>query len=174
MRKIENVIGFVTRKFSYVSLAALTFMMVIIIVDVALRKATGSGIKGSPELVGLAESIAVFFAFGYTQHKRGLVHVSFFMKKFPKMGPLICWTITGWISTITCGLIAYASFVQAAYLTGKKTATATLFIPYYPFYYLMAIGFCIFTLALLFDSIKNVVAFFNEDVRKDVEDNWPA
>ncbi len=172
--KIEKGIGYFTRAFSIVSIAALAYMMLVIVYDVFCRFVFKSSTLGTTELVGLAETLVVFFAFGYTQYKKGLVHVTFFMRKLPKLTPMITWTLTGWISTTMAGLLAYASWVQAAVIHSVNQTTATLYIPLYPFYYTMAIGFAVFTVALAFDALKSTIGLFNKDVGEMVMQEWPA
>ena len=54
-----------------------------------------------------------------------------------------------------------------------KAATDTLYIPYYPFYYLMAIGLTLFAIELIFGAVRNTVGLFNRDLRERIISEWP-
>ncbi len=174
VKQVEKYLGYFSKGFSLVAIAAITFNILIIVIDVFSRYVLHSAIMGSNEYVSMAETLVIFFALAYTQHSKGLVHITFFMRKLPKMSPMALWTLHQWCGALVAVLLTYASWMQAQLVDKMHTATQSLLIPYYPFYLLMTIGFAAYTVVQLFDAVKSTVGLFNEEVRQDVIDNWPA
>ena len=172
--KMDKIVRFIGIAGCIVAGCALVFNFGLIVYDVISRYFFSNAVRGSNEYVSLAETVLIFFGLAYTQYKRGMVHVTFFMRMLPKRGPVISWAIVNLFGTVVSILLMYASFVHAAFITEMRSATLTLYIPYYPFYYLMGTGFALFAIQLLFDSIKNVLALFNKDLREQVVSEWPA
>ena len=171
--KIDRVVGWLGLAGCVVAAIAMLFNFGIIVVDVFRRFVLNSAIRGSTEYVSLAETVLVFFGMAYTQHKRGMVEITFFMRKLPGMGPMISWVVVNWLSAIVGILLTYASFVHAGFVQTMKSATATLYIPFCPFYYLMGIGMTLLAIQLIFDAVKNTAGLFNEEVRERVISEWP-
>ena len=173
LERAQKIVGYLGKAGCVVAALALVFNFGIIVVDVISRFAFHNPVLGTTEYVGLAETILIFFGMAYTQHNRGMVHITFFMKMLPKQGPMISWVVVNWLSAVVGVLLAYASFVQAGFVQTMKSATATLYIPYYPFYYLMAFGFALLAIELVFGAIRNSVGLFNKDVREQIISEWP-
>ncbi len=174
VKKAEKYLGYFASAFAYVSIAALTYLMMVIVVDVFGRKFFNYSIIGSSEYVSLAESIVIFFALAYTQHKKGLVHIAFFMKKLPGLSPMVLWTLHEWCGAFIVGLLTYASWLHFIFTRKVNMSTTALLIPFYPFYLLMAVGFFAYFIVQLFCAVKSTIGLFNPEVRRDVMDNWPA
>lgn len=172
--KIEKIVKYIGIVGCIVAGGALLFNFGLIVFDVIRRFVFHNAIRGSTEYVNLAETILIFFGMAFTQHKKGMVHVTFFMKMLPKLGPLISWTIVNWFGTFVGILLTYAAFIHADFVQTLHSATATLYIPLYPFYYLMGFGLALFAIQLFFDSFKTTVAIFNPKVREQVIADWPA
>lgn len=173
LEKVEKIVGYIGLAGCIVAALALVFNFGVIIVDVFRRFVLHNALRGSSEYVGLGETILIFFGMAYTQHKKGMVEITFFMRKLPGNGPMICWTVVNWISAVVGVLLAYASFVHAGFQQVMKAATDTLYIPYYPFYFLMGVGLSLFAIELIYGAVKNTVGLFNREVRERVISEWP-
>ncbi len=174
LKNIEKAMNIFTWIFCFAAIVALTFNVLIIVVDVISRYLFDAAIIGSSEYVSVAEVILIFLALGYTQYNHGLVHITFFMKKFPKLSPVILWTLHEWLSTGVAALLTYASWMQAGVIDKLHLTSTALQIPFYPFYIIMMIGFFVYTVVQLYGAFKSTIALFNKEVRQDVMDNWPA
>lgn len=170
LNKINKAVDIFTTVFAYIAGAALIFNVVIILANVILRY-FGKAVVGVEEYVALSEILVIFLAIGYTQSKRGLVHVCFFMKKIPGKGALIVWALNMWIAVAVLACLAYETFKRAPAVRQVSTA---LLLPYKPFYYVIAVGAVVWMIAQLFDAVKSTVAIFNREVALDVIEHWPA
>lgn len=171
VKRIEKGVDIFTHIFGYLAALMLIFNMCIIVVDVFCRYVLDASIIGSNEYVQLGQTILIFLGLGYTQFNRGLVHVAFFMKKLPRLSPVIVWALQAWIGTFVCALLTYASLIRIPFI---KQSTTSLLIPFRPFYYIMAMGFFVYTIATLFEAVRSTVGVFNKELRQEVMDNWPA
>ncbi|MCD8016637.1 MAG: TRAP transporter small permease [Oscillospiraceae bacterium] len=167
---ISKFTNIFTKVFAYVSALAVLFNVVIILANVIMR-AFGNAIVGTEELYSMSEVVLIFLALGYTQYNGGLVHVCFFMKKLPGISPVVMWAINQWVSFIAVSLCVWQTFVRVPLV--KQVSTALL-IPYKPFYVIIGIGFAVYAVACLFESIKATAAIFNKEVREDVVSHLPA
>ena len=171
--KTEKIVGYIGLAGCIIAALAIVFNFGVIIADVFGRFVLHKAVRGSSEYVGLGETVLIFFGMAYTQHKKGMVEITFFMRKLPGQGPMICWTFVNWLSAIVGVLLTYASFVHAGFLKTMKAATDTLYIPYYPFYYLMAVGLTLFAIELVYGAIRNTIGLFHKDLRERIISEWP-
>jgi TRAP-type C4-dicarboxylate transport system permease small subunit len=173
-KKAERILNGLSKGLTAIGAAGTIGMTLLVVCDVFLRYVLNRPIKGSYELVNLLLTIAVFFSFAYAQRNRALVHITFFMRRFPGKLPMVFWALTQTLSAAVAVLLVVASFQQAAISKMLSSTTASLYIPHYPFYFLMAIAFAGFALMLVYEASKSIVALFVKSVEKEVVDNWPA
>ena len=168
LSKITNII---TKTFAIIAALALLFNVVIIIANIIMRAFFDSAIIGTEEYISMSEIVLIFLALGYTQYKGGLVHVAFFMKKLPKLGPVIAWAFHQWAASVIIALMVWQTCVK---IPTVKQVTTALLLPYKPFYIVLAVGAAVYLIATVYEAIKATIAIFNEEVRKDVVANLPA
>ena len=156
----------------YVSMVLVVCMMLLMFVDSILGLFFNSRITGSYELVQCMLCIVVFTSWAYTQTEHGHIHVVMFIRMMPNKLRFICFGLTALLSTVTMGFATYAliGVIQSKYTSGE--CTGTLLIPYWPFYIIEAIAFLVFTLALLCDTIKALMAIFDKETAEDVMKSW--
>ena len=172
IKKIEKGLNVFSWIFNAVGIVALTFSVLVIVYDVFSRFVLKSAVLGSVEYVSMAEVVFVFLALAYTHHNHGLVHITFFMRKLPKLSPLIVWTINEWLGTAVVVLLTYASWLQSGIV---KTERGDDVAPNsnLSFHVVMTIGFA-YAVVQLYSAIKSTIAIFNKEVREDLIANWPA
>ena len=170
IKGFDKFTAIVTKIFVYLAVLALLFNVVIILLNVILR-AFGSSIVGTEEFVSVAEVVLIFLALGYTQYTHGLVHVGFFMKKLPKVGPYILWAFHQWVGVVIIALLIWQTFVKVP--TVKQSSTA-LNIPFQPFYAIIGIGCIVYEIAQLYEAIRATMAIVNKEVREEVAASLPA
>lgn len=169
-KTFDKATNIITKSIGYIAALALIFNVIIVLANVVLRVG-GSSIVGTEEYISMGEVVLIFLALGYTQYTHGLVHVCFFMKKLPKLGPVIAWTIEQYIA---CAVAALWFIETVKHIPAVKSVTTALLIPHRPFYGVIAVGIAVYFIAQLYEAIKSTIAIFNKDVREDVVENWPA
>lgn len=170
VRTLDKITGIITKAFAIVACVSLLFIVVIIIANIVGRS-MGKAVIGVEEYFSMAEVVLIALALGYTQHQHGLVHVGFFMKKFPKVGPFIMWAINQWVGVVIVALLLWQTIERVPMV---KQVTTALRIPLKPFYAVVAVGFAVYLLAQLYEAVKSTVAIFNKEVREQVSAELPA
>ena len=156
----------------YVSMFIIVFMMILMFMDAILGLFFNTRIKGSYELVQLVLSVVVFMSWGYTQTEHGHIHVVMFIRHFPKKVRFIVFGFVSALSTVVMGIGTYGVYKMILDKMANNEKTATLLIPYWPFYIIEFIAFAIFTVALLADTLKAFAAIGNEEAAEDVMSSW--
>lgn len=156
----------------YLSLAMIAFMMLLMFADAMLGLLFNIRILGSYEIVQCMLCLLVFTSWAYTQTEKGHIHVVMFIRMMPKYLRFGCYAITSLLSTLTLGLATYGVFNMILDKIANNERTATLLIPYWPMYLVEFISFAVMTIALLADSLKAIMAIFNEEVAEDVMSSW--
>lgn len=169
MDKISYYIGKVC---SWISGIAVFFLMVIVILDVTLRKVFSAGLSGGFEYCQVFMLVLVFFALAYTQQQKGTVHVTFFVVKFKGRLRYIVWAVGMLIALVMTVVFTWGSYVHGMLMLKVGTKFATTLIPYWPFYMLGTFTFGLFTIVMLFDTIKAFAAIFSEKTAREIDEEW--
>ena len=156
----------------FVSMILIVVMMMIMFVDSMLGLFFNNRITGTYEVVQCLLSIVVFTSWAYTQTEHGHIHVVMFVRMMPQKLRFFCFSLTAILSTVTMGFATYALIgaIQGKMASGE--ATGTLLIPFWPFYIIEFVAFLVFTLALLCDTIKAIMAMFDNEIADDIMKSW--
>ena len=168
IKKIDKFLSVVSNWFMWVSYVGIVAIMVLIVIDVAMRRFLQAGIAGSYEIVERMLMIMIFAAFAYTQTQRGHIHVTLFLGKFPRVVGMIVFGLLGLLTTTAAVFCAYSLMVQGDYSLAAGTHTSVVKIPLYPFFYISAVLAYLFALTLLWDSIKCFIAIKNKELSDDI------
>lgn len=171
MNAINKVMDRLSKYGFWLSTAGICFVTLLISFDIIFRL-FGYPILGSYEIVEIAMSIVVFWAFAYTQRKKGNVNVTMFLKLLPPKVRMTCYAFTSILSVVMIGFVTYAAFNYAGIVMEKQSATGILDIPFYPFYYIEGVAMALLTIVLLFDAINTLRALFNREIAQEIEKYW--
>ena len=172
IKKTDKIVTKISNTIGLVSYVALVIMMLLITVDVLMRKIFLITVVGSYEIVQLMLLLLVFAAFAYAQTNRSHIHVTMFIAMMPRPISMMLFGLWGILSTCAAILCGYALILQASYSHAAGTWTPVLYIPLYPFHYIAAFCMFIFALTLLWDAIKSFAGVVNEEVAKDINSSW--
>ena len=176
MKKFTDVLHKITAGVSIITHISFLAIMVIIVVDVILRKVGNTGITGAYEMVQVVLSAGVFAGFAYTQSEHGHVHVTLLISHFPQKARFFVYGLLAVLSTLAACFAAYGAALGAMdnykkFLNGAG-ATGVLKIPYYPFYWIEAVCMGILAFALCWDMIKSFIAIGNKEVAEEIQSTW--
>ncbi len=174
MKKLASMMEKIFRGFAAVSSLSLFVIMVFIVLDVSLRYLFNKPIKGSYELVSLAMLFTVFLGFAYAQARKSLIHVTIILKMLPGRLKYVVWSLGNVLSTVIAVMLAQASFQQAGKSLLSGTNTGVLYIPIYPFYYVVFVGFALLAVMLLIDTVRSLLAVVNEEYAAKIRSGWGA
>ena len=172
IKKIDKIISTISTAGAYVSCVLISAIMFLICIDVFLRKVFRFSIAGSYEIVECLLMLVVFTAFAMAQTRKGHIHVTVFISKFPRIPQTIINGILGLISFVAAFFCAYALWYQAMYSMNIHTVTSVLYMPLYPFYFVSSVCVYIFAVTLLWDAIKSLMAVKNDETYKEMRKGW--
>ena len=139
----------VSKLMGRIAMGILFFMMGLTVIDVFMRKVFSNAILGSVELTEYMLVILIFFSLAETEVAEGHVKVDLIMGRFGERAQALVDAITHGICVLLSGMITWSSFAYAVRMKASGEVSQDLWIPKYPFVYVVAVGCGIFSLILL-------------------------
>ena len=146
----------ISRVMNRVGSVALFAMMFLTIADVFLRKVFSWSILGTVEVTEFLLLILVFFALAQTEVLNGHVKVDLVMGRFSERTQAAADMITQLICFLMFGLFTWSALVYSGKMREAAEVSQDLWLPMYPFVYVVVVGCAILSLSLL---IKFFMAF---------------
>jgi TRAP-type C4-dicarboxylate transport system permease small subunit len=112
--------------------------------------------SGTYELVAFLGAIVTAFALGDTQRRKSHIVVDILSDKYPSRVKKIVDMIGYLISTIFFLIISWVIFRWGRQIAASGEVSETLKIIYFPFVYLVALGFVTLSVTLFIDFIKTL------------------
>lgn len=141
----------------------LFIMMLLMVADITLRFLFNKPILGGYELVEILMVLLVGLGFAFTQSEDGHVRVTMFIDYLPARPKAIVDAMGLLAGTAMMGIVGYAGIVQGGISDAQGQTTTVLFIPLYPFYYLLGAGFLVYALVMLVDALGVFSSARNSD-----------
>lgn len=135
-----------------VALLALTLLATM---NVALR-IFRVPVGGTYEVVSFLGAIVTAGALGYTQKRKDHIVVDILSDKFPAPVKRVLDRVSHALILVFFSVVSWQTFVYAKRLLRTGELSETLKIAYYPFVFLVGIGFAVLALTVLLDLIETV------------------
>lgn len=155
-RTLERVVSRISRGANSAGAGVLVVMMLLITMDVLLRYFLNRPVKGSFELVEFMMAIVVCLGMAYTGVQKGHVAVEIVVSRFSPRAQALVDSFTYLVSTILFSLISWKSVVHAKVLMGSGLTSSILYVPVYPFVFVVAFGSGLLSLVFLVHFINSV------------------
>jgi len=146
---LESWVHPISKVMNRVASVALFSMMFLTIADVFLRKVFSRSILGTVEVTEFLLLILVFFALAQTEVLNGHVKVDLVMGRFSTRTQAIVDMITQLICFVMFGLFTWSALVYSEKMREAAEVSQDLWLPIYPFVYVVVAGCAILSLALL-------------------------
>lgn len=153
MEKCARYVGAVTRYADYLARLGMFAMMVLVVVNVILRYGWTS-IKGTYDYVGLLTAVSVTLAISYCAYERGHIEVEILMERLPQRVQSVVGSIMMLISAAFFAIACWQSVVVGNTMKVSRETTMAVYVPLYPFMYILAGGLGLMALVVLLHSIK--------------------
>lgn len=163
MKKFFKVVDFASEIVAWLGIVLIAALAVMYTIDVLGRLIFSSQIKGTFEIAQFMLCLMSFAAYGFAQTKRSHIHVGFIVHLLPQKGRLIQSAFSFLWGIAICGLITYALWNQGAYTFASNKLTQVLELPYYPIYYASSVLMGMFTLTLIADIIRCIMAIAGDE-----------
>ena len=157
---LEKWVHPLSKLMSHIASVILFLMMLLTITDVFLRKVFSNSILGTVELTEFMLVIVIFFCLAQTEVMNGHVKVDLVLSRFSERTQGLVDMITQFVCFLLSGLITWSTLVYSEKMRASGEVTQDLWVPIYPFIYIVAVGCAILALTLLmkfFLAIKRVV-----------------
>ena len=155
-RSFESWVYPISKIVNRIASGVLFFMMLLTIADVFLRKVFSQSILGTVEVTEFMMVILLFFAVTQTEILDGHVKVDLIMSRFGERTQALVDTITQLVCFLLFGLFTWSTLVYAAKMRASGEVSQDLWLPVYPFIYVVALGCALLAFSLL---IKSFMAY---------------
>lgn len=172
LRKITTVTDKICYYVSFFSMAMIVFMMVVVTIDVVLKKFFSNSVPGCYEMCQMGLSTLVFSSWAYTQSVHGHIHVTMFINKLPQKLRFIAFSLTSLLSVTVMVFGAYGVYHQIFSVMASHECTGTLLIPYWPFYIFEFVAMVLLAIVLFRDTVKSIYAIVDAEMAEEIQSTW--
>ena len=176
MKKALTVYTKVTDKICYglcfVSMIFIAIMMLVMFVDSMTGLFFDYRTTGTYEIVQCMLLVVVFTSWAYTQTVHGHIHVTMFINMMPQKLRFFCFSLTSLVSVATMVFATWGVGKGIGEKIASHEITATLMIPIWPLFVVECVVFGLFTLVLLGDAIKAIIAMFDKETADEIQSSW--
>jgi TRAP-type C4-dicarboxylate transport system permease small subunit len=155
LERLLNAVGRLSRFINVIAGVAITFIMLLTVLDVILRSFRRP-IVGTYELVAFSGAVVVGFAIPLTSWMRGHIYVDFFTGKLPKTVRTLFNLATRGMAIGLFLLIGWNLVKMGMDLHQSGEVSLTLQLPFYPVAYGVAVSCFVQCLVLMMDMVKIV------------------
>ena len=153
LQRLRSTVDAASRGVNSIGVTLLMGMMLLIVVDVFLRRVFSRPIMGSFEIVQFTLCMVVYLGLAYTTIQKAHITVDLVVTKFSEGARALIESITLLLSLGFFILITWRNIPRARELWLGKATSALLSIPTFPFYYVLAFGCGLLCLVLLVQLI---------------------
>ncbi len=155
MEDLERTCKLMNRGFLWIGGVALILLMTLATANVALRP-FGIPVRGSYELVGFLGAITIASALGYSQKIKMHIVVDILTSRYSKSMLRIANSISYFLCMVFFILVTWQTTVLATNIWKRGETSETLKLVYYPFIFIVSLGFAVFSLNLIVDLLKTI------------------
>ncbi len=172
LMKIGKIMDKVVTGVSMISYVGLGAIVLLTVVDVFLNKVFGSPILGAYEITEQLLLITVFASFAYAQRNHTHINMALVLVRLPRTLRFILFAIMTALSVGISAVAGYCAVMQGLKNYASGVVTSNLYIPMFPFTFLVALAMFGFAITLIYDMILSLVAIKNDEIAKQVEETW--
>ena len=146
---VELWVNPISKIVNRIASGVLFFMMLLTIADVFLRKVFSRSILGTVEVTEFMLLILVFFALAQTEVLNGHVKVDLVMGRFSERSQAMVDAIGQLACFFLFGLFTWSALVYSGKMREAVEVSQDLWLPIFPFVYVVAVGCALLSLVLL-------------------------
>lgn len=153
-QNLEHWIYPVSKLMSRIAAVILVLLMLLTVTDVFLRKVFSQSILGTVEVSEFLLLLVVFFTLADTEVFNGHVKVDLVMNRFGNRVQAMVDMVTQLACFFLCGLITWSTLVYSEQMRASGEVSQDLWLPIYPFIYIVTVGCAILALTVLINFLK--------------------
>lgn len=157
LHKLEKAIYRFAAKVSYVGQTVLMVMVLLVVVDVILRRFFNSPLPWSLEVIQVMLVIVVFFSVAYCGVQKAHVCIDVLTARIPQKARTIISIFTHILGITILIYMAWGGSISALARYHDNRVTGILPIPIYPFAFVVAFGCLLLALVLLVQLVSIIL-----------------
>lgn len=131
--------------------------MLLVVINILLRTVANRPIQGVYEVVGFITAVVIAFGLAWCAVQKGHIAIEFIVEKLPVKAQSVIHVSSGFAIMLLLLFISYRVFHHGFKVIASGEVSATAQIPFYPFIFLVALGFLLLFLVELVNVLKGVV-----------------
>ena len=135
--------------------AALVALTLLATANVGLR-IVRAPVSGTYEIVSFLGAIVTAGALGYTQKRKDHIVVDILSDRFPAPVKRALDGVSHAVTLVLFSIVSWQTFAWGRRLMQTGELSETLKVAYYPFVFLVSLGFAVLALTLLLDLLETV------------------
>ena len=139
----------ISKVMNRIASVVLFLMMLLTIIDVFLRKVFSQSILGTVEVTEFMMVALVFFALARTEVLNGHVKVDLVMSRFGERTQALVDMMTQFVCFLLFGVFTWSALVYSAKIRAAEEVSQDLWLPIYPFVYIVVAGCALLGFTLL-------------------------
>lgn len=156
MKKLE---GFVTKASGLLDAIAgwgVVATMVLVVVNIILRTIFNTPIQGVYEVVGFIVAVVIAFGLAWCAVQKSHIAIEFIVEKLPQKVQRVISLVSGLLINVLLLFTSYRVLLHGFKVISTGEVSATAQIPFYPFIFMVAIGFLLLFFVEFVNLMKGV------------------
>ncbi|HHU82235.1 MAG TPA: TRAP transporter small permease [Firmicutes bacterium] len=154
MDRFLKVVAGISRIMDRIAGFCLAGVMIMVVVNIILRRLFNSPLLGVYEYVGFLTAVVIGFSLAYCAVKEGHITVDLFFARLPRKARAVLEIGNGFVIFIFLSLVAWYLLKYATGIQTNGQVSQTCEIPFHFFIYLVAGGFFVLSLTALGRGLK--------------------
>lgn len=130
--------------------------MLLVVVNILLRSVANSPIQGVYEIVGFLTAVVIAFGLAWCAVQKSHIAIEFIVEKLPRKVQNTIHLISGFMIMVLLLFISYRLFHHGFKVIASGEVSATAQIPFFPFIFMVALGFSMLFLVEFVNVMKGV------------------
>lgn len=156
MKYIDTIYAFINKILMIIGGIAVLALMALATTNIVLR-IFNMPYKGTYELVSFLGAVVIALALGFTQKSKSNIIVDILTDKFPKDLQAFIDKIADNVIMFFFGLVAWQTYTYGMKIYDSNEVSETLKITFYPFVFVVAIGFAFLSLTAFIDLLRKLM-----------------
>lgn len=154
---ISKAVSWLTARVSYIGQAVLMVMVLLVVVDIILRRFFNSPLPWSLEVIQVMLVVVVFFSVAYCGTQKAHVSIDVVTSRLPSKARTAIDILTHILGIVILVYMAWGGIVSAIGKFNDHRVTGILPIPIYPFVFVVAFGCILLALVILVQLIDLII-----------------
>jgi len=159
-QQFRDIVFKLSRAINSIGVLFLMAMMLLMVVDVFLRRVFQKPLTGSFEVVQFMQITLVYLGVAYTTIKKAHISIDLITSRLSEKTSALIESIMLFLGLGFFALITWRNILRAEELWEEKATSVLLEIPLFPFYYTLAFGCGVLCLVLIVQLVESASKAF--------------